>query len=127
MARQSDGEHETINAAVIQHRIQVAISAAIYVGFYLLPEPVHTSIRTGQRITKEILRTYSRRVLEVIRMLITTFLDLQDWVVERGLLRSTRYVSVEEQIMMFWWMVGHGATNREACEQFQHAGDTVSR
>ena len=127
MATQSDSEHEAINAAIIQRRIQVAISAAIYVGFYLSPEPVHTSIRTGQRFTEEILRAHPRRVLEVIRMPITTFLDLRDWVVERGLLRSTRYISVEEQIMMFLWMVGHGATNREASEQFQHAGDTVSR
>ena len=59
-------------------------------------------------------------------MPITTLLDLRDWVVERGLLQSTRYVSVEEQLIMFLWIIGHGATNREAQEQFQYAADTIS-
>ena len=60
-------------------------------------------------------------------MPITTLLDLRDWVVERGLLWSTRYVSVEEQLVTFLWIIGHGATNREAQELFQHSGDTISR
>ena len=127
MATQSDSEYEAINAAIIQHWIHVAVSAAIYVGFYLSPGLVHTLVWTGQQFTEEILRAHLPWVCQVIRIPITIFLDLRDWVVERGLLRSTRYVSVEEQLMMFLWMIGHGATNGEVCEQFQHAGDTVSR
>ena len=65
--------------------------------------------------------------MEIIGMPITILLDLRDWVVECGLLQSTRYVSVEEQLIMFLWIIGHGATNREAQEQFQHAADTISR
>jgi len=60
-------------------------------------------------------------------MLITTLLDLRDWVVERELLRSTRVVSVEEQLIIFLWMIGGGATSREAGEQFQHSGQTISK
>jgi len=60
-------------------------------------------------------------------MPITTLLDLRDWVVERGLLRSTRVVSVEEQLIMFLWMIGRGATSRKAGEQFQHSGQTISK
>ena len=58
MATQSDSEYEAINAAIIKRWIQVAVSAAIYVGFYLSPEPVYTSIRTGQQFTEEILRAH---------------------------------------------------------------------
>jgi len=35
-------------------------------------------------------------VIELIHMPITTLFDIYDWVVEGGLLRSTRVISVEE-------------------------------
>ena len=76
--------------------------------------PVYTSSRTGNRYTEEILRAHSRRVIDLIRMPITTLLDLRDWVVDRSLLESTRVISIEEQLIMFLWIIGRGATTREA-------------
>lgn len=123
----TQADNNSIRAAIIQRRTQIAISAALYVNFFLTTQYVHTSSRTGRRHTEEILRAHPRRVMELIRMPIMTFLDLRDWVVQRGLLSSTRYVSVEEQLVLFLWMVGRGASNRDAQEQFQHSGDTISR
>jgi hypothetical protein len=60
-------------------------------------------------------------------MPVTTLLDLRDWILECGLIAPSRHVTIEEQLVMFLWMVGHGTTNREAQEQFQHSGDTISR
>jgi len=60
-------------------------------------------------------------------MPITTFLDLRDWLSQNSTLRASRYVSMEEQLMSFLWIIGHNASNREAQEQFQHSGETISR
>ena len=76
---------------------------------------------------EEILHGHPRRVLELIRMPITTLLDLRDWVAERGLLESTCNISIEEQLITFLWMIGHRATSRETQEQFQHSGEPISR
>ena len=116
-----------INAAIIQRRIQIAIGTAIYINFFLPTQFIHTSSRTGRRYTDEILRAHPRRVLELIRMPITTFFDLRDWIIQHGLLASSHCVTVEKQLITFLWMVGRGATNREAGEQFQHSGSTISR
>lgn len=116
-----------LRAAIIQRRVQIAISTALYVNTFLPIQYVHTSSRTGRRYTAEILRAHPRRVMKLIRMPITTFLDLRDWIVERGLLSPSRHISVEEQLVTFLWTIGHGASNRETQEQFQHSGETISR
>lgn len=72
----SDTNISAINAAIIQQRIQITISATIYVYYFLPNQPVHTSSRTGHRYTQEIRRAHPRRVMEIIRMPITTLLDL---------------------------------------------------
>jgi len=89
--------------------------------------PVYTSSRTGNRYTEEILWAHPRRVIDLIRMPITTLLDLRDWVVDRALLESTRVISIEEQLIMLLWIIGRGATTREAAEQFQHSTQTISQ
>jgi len=33
----------------------------------------------------------------------------------------------QEQLMCFLWIIGHNSSNREAQEQFQHSGETISR
>jgi hypothetical protein len=55
-------------------------------------------------------------------MPITTFLDLRDWLEVRHLLRSSRGVTMEEQLMIFLWIVGHNGSNRDAQDLFQHSG-----
>ena len=60
-------------------------------------------------------------------MPVTTLLDLRDWILEHGLLGPSRDIPIEEQLVMFLWMIGHRSTNRETIEQFQQSGYTVSR
>jgi hypothetical protein len=83
----------------------------------LLRNPIRTSIRTGKIFTEEILNAHPRRVLEfLVRMPMTTFLDLRDWMSQDTNLRATRSVSLEEQLMCFLWIIGHNSSNREAQE-----------
>jgi chromosome condensin MukBEF MukE localization factor len=42
-------------------------------------------------------------------------------------LDSTRRMSIEERVGIFLFIVGLGASNREAQERFQHSGETISR
>ena len=69
---------------------------------------------------------HPRRFKEITRMELPTFLaicqDLQE--VE---LKETLNVSVEEQLTMFLSVVGHGWSNRDVQERFQHSGETVYR
>jgi hypothetical protein len=39
----------------------------------------------------------------------------------------TKTVSVEEAVAIFLYIVGRGASNRDAQERFQHSGETISR
>jgi hypothetical protein len=65
--------------------------------------------------------------METLRMPITKFLDLRDWLVNRSLLKASKNISVEQQLIIFLWIVGHEASTREAQEHFQHSGETISR
>jgi hypothetical protein len=112
---------------ILSRRRKIAIILALYTHLYFLKTPVRTSIRTGEIFTNEILNAHPRRVHEVLRMPITTFLDLRDWLEDRHLLRSSRGVTVEEQLMIFLWIVGHNGSNRDAQDLFQHSGETISR
>ena len=46
---------------------------------------------------------------------------------EGSLLHDTRRVKIEEQLVMFLFIVGHSARNRLVQERFQHSGETISR
>jgi len=89
-------------------------------------ERVRTSVLTGRMYMQELLNGHPRRFKEITRMELPTFLaicqDLQE--VE---LKETLNVSVEEQLTMFLSVVGHGWSNRDVQERFQHSGETVYR
>jgi len=72
-----------------------------------------TSSLKGKQYIPELLApsTNSRRVLEVLRMSCEIFLELCQWLEDRGLLTSTRFVNVDEQVAIFVWTIGHNATN----------------
>ncbi|KAF5184972.1 nuclease [Thalictrum thalictroides] len=53
--------------------------------------------------------------------------DLCDALRERKLLHNTRYVSVEEQVSIFHYIVGKNDSNRTVADRFQHSGETISR
>ena len=107
-------------------RMRVAMAVTIYSYVYRLKSPARTSIRACKIFASEFLHGHPQRVLETLRMLITTFLDLRGWPSERSLLRSTRGISIKEQLMILC-IVDHNSSNREAQDEFQHNGETVSR
>ena len=58
------------------------------------------------------------------------FNTLCHWFTIRQLLKPSRKgigVEEQEQVMMFMAIVGHGYSNRQVQERYQHSGETVSR
>ena len=54
------------HAVMIQRRIQILIGITLYAHYFVSKQPLHTSIRTGQRYTEEILSANPRRALNAI-------------------------------------------------------------
>lgn len=130
-----DSDHVGSNSDNITLRFKarflfnVATAVTDVVGARYEVEECRTSSLTGKQYIAEILApsTNPRRVLEVLRMSREIFLELCQWLEDRGLLTSTRFVNMDEQVAMFVWTIGHNASNRDVQERFQHSGDTVSR
>lgn len=70
---------------------------------------------------------HPRRIQEVFRMLLYTFLQLQIWLQENTNLKASKHIGVPEKLAIFVETIGRGTTNRGVQERFQHSGDTVSR
>ena len=68
-----------------------------------------------------------RRPAEVLQMPLSTFEALCQWFKKENLLSASKKISVEEQVAMFLAIVGHGNSNRQVQERFQHSGETVFR
>ncbi|MQL78367.1 hypothetical protein Taro_010790 [Colocasia esculenta] len=56
-----------------------------------------------------------------------TFMKLRDELIERDLIRDSRYVTATEQLGIFMYAMGHGVASGATCEHFQHSSDTISK
>lgn len=68
-----------------------------------------------------------RNCVDYVRMGPETFLTLATIMRDRGLLRDTIHVTIEEQLALFLNTVGHTTKNRVLKIQFIRSGETVSR
>jgi hypothetical protein len=99
-----------------------------YYDAYYNKRPCRTSSLSGAAYVTELLTCgNNRRIKEVLRMRLPTFLKLCNWFKEHGLLSDERYVSVEEQVAIFLHIVGENRSNRSCQERFQHSGWTINR
>ncbi|MQM19278.1 hypothetical protein Taro_052280 [Colocasia esculenta] len=91
-----------------------------------IPRPMHTSRHTGHVWVHEVLHGHERRCYNTFWMHPTMFLKLRDILVERELIRDSRYVTTTEQLAMFLYAMGHGVPTGAMCEHFQHSSETIS-
>lgn len=54
------------------------------------------------------------------------FFRLRDVLLERGLIKDSRFVTATEQLAMFLYAMGHGVATGAMCEHFQHSSQTIS-
>jgi hypothetical protein len=79
----------------------------------------------------ELLTTaHPQRCWDVLRMTIKTFFVLRDWLLANTSLKSSRKksgVSIEEKIVIFLYIVAHGASVRDTSERFCYSKQTIQR
>lgn len=85
------------------------------------------SPRQGCGIMIEVLNGQDDVFREMFRMDKHVFHKLCDILRQRGMLRDTAGVMIEEQLGIFLNIIGHNERNRVIQERFQHSGETISR
>lgn len=85
------------------------------------------SSETGHQFVQRILNGHDRLCHDLFRMKKDAFLRLASFLRSRRLLSDTYNVTVEEQLAIFLYTVGHNERNRVVQDRFQHSGETISR
>ena len=89
--------------------------------------PCRTSILRGHDYVLEVLNGNDVRCSDQFRMRPHVFIAFCEALKERGYLRHSRYLTVEEQVCIFLLSIGHNTRNRIIQERFQHSGQTISK
>uniref|UniRef100_M4C679 DUF8040 domain-containing protein n=1 Tax=Hyaloperonospora arabidopsidis (strain Emoy2) TaxID=559515 RepID=M4C679_HYAAE len=109
------------------HLYRAAVAAvAEYASRYLEKTPSRTSALFGAAWVEELVTGHQTRSLEQARMEMEKFEEFSSLCRRRGLLDDTSGVDIEEQLMIFMFIVGQAQSNRAAQERFQHSGETIS-
>ncbi|KAL5538240.1 hypothetical protein UlMin_046208 [Ulmus minor] len=88
--------------------------------------PQQVSNFSGHNRMIDLLHGNDRRFVDILRMPKSCFVRLCDLLQQHGV-RNTRSLSVEEQVMMFLLVVGHGDSTRRSGYEWHHSTETVSR
>ena len=93
---------------------------------YLVKEPYHTSILSGEGWVQELLEGHPKRIRHELGVSKDVFLALIGELREMGH-SDSRYVTLEEQLAIFLYSCVTGLTVVHVGERFQHSNETISR
>ncbi|XP_059656218.1 uncharacterized protein LOC132303127 isoform X2 [Cornus florida] len=105
----------------------VAAAAGYYYYNSITKQPCRSVSPSGSGFMTEILNGDHDVCREMFRMDKHVFHKLSETLRQRGMLRDTAGVMIEEQLAIFLNIVGHNERNRVIQERFQHSGETISR
>jgi hypothetical protein len=115
----------------IEEIVPFIIITAVQASQNTQPIRPFSSNKNNNQYVNELLTTaHPQRCWDVLRMTIETFFTLRDWLLANTSLKSSRTkagVSIEEKIVIFLYIVAHGASAREACERFSYSIRTILR
>ena len=111
----SDEEHAMMVATVHLYR-QMRMRKTNWMYTYAL---------TGHDRMLEFIHGYEDRIYNRTWMPKDFFIRLVRLLEEQGRLQATRWISVEDQLLKFLYVVAHCATNRQSREDWQHSGSTL--
>src|SRR3954462_15413072 len=77
-----------------------------------------TSLLSGEDWTQEVLGGNTHRIIECCRMNLQVFEELVLVLITKNLLVPTRSCSVEQQVLIFLYIIGQNASNHNAQERF---------
>jgi hypothetical protein len=88
--------------------------------------PRSTSL-SGEAYIFELLRCGNeKRIYSVLRMKSNTFKTLCDWLETNTPLRSSRHITIKEQVAIFLWIINFDSSIWQTAERFQHSTKTIS-
>ncbi|KAM3283547.1 hypothetical protein P3S67_027192 [Capsicum chacoense] len=105
----------------------VAAAAGYHYYNSITKQPSCGSTPKGSGFLSELLSADNDVCREMLRMDKHVFHKLCNILRERGMLRDTSGVMIEEQLAIFLNIVGHNERNRVIQERYQHSGETISR
>lgn len=105
----------------------VAAAAGYHYYNSITKQPSCGSTPKGSGFLSELLSADNDLCREMLRMDKHVFHKLCNILRERGMLRDTSGVMIEEQLAIFLNIVGHNERNRVIQERYQHSGETISR
>lgn len=106
----------------------IAAAAGYYFYNTITSQPCPSlSPSRGSGFMTEVLNGHDDLCREMFRMDKHVFQKLCDILRQRGMLRDTAGVMIEEQLGIFLNIIGHNERNRVIQERFQHSGETISR
>ncbi|XP_015573951.1 uncharacterized protein LOC8285006 isoform X1 [Ricinus communis] len=105
----------------------VAAAAGYYYYTSINRQPRCSSSPSGSGFMNEVLDGHDDLCREMFRMDKCVFYKLCNTLRQRGMLRDTAGVMIEEQLAIFLNVIGHNERNRVIQERFQHSGETISR
>ncbi|XP_052301056.1 uncharacterized protein LOC102614193 isoform X3 [Citrus sinensis] len=105
----------------------VAAAAGFYYYNSIVKQPQRGISPSGSGFMTQVLEGHDDICRQMFRMDKHVFHKLSDTLRQRGMLRDTSGVIIEEQLAIFLNIVGHNERNRVIQERFQHSGETISR
>jgi hypothetical protein len=114
-----------IRSAALTVSIIIATTANILQSLYIR-EPYHTSALSGDAWVLELLCGHPDRIRTELGVTLEVFNDFIQELRYFGY-KSSRYVSLEEQLAIFLYMCVTGLTIRHVGERFQRSNGTISR
>ncbi len=107
--------------------MELVAAAAGYYYYNSITKQPRSSSPHGSGFMTEVLNGHDGGCQEMFRMDKHVFHKLCDILRQRGMLRDTAGVMIEEQLAIFLNIIGHNERNRVIQERFQHSGETISR
>ena len=94
---------------------------------HIIKTPMYTSSRTGEKHIQELLSGHPIRFFDEFGMSKHVFKKLQQELALYAGFKSTKFVSMDEQLAIFLRFCRTGAGSRQIREEFQRGPDTVSK
>lgn len=105
----------------------VAAAVGHYYHNSINKQPQHSLLPNRPKYMTELMEGPEDECREMLRMDKHVFHKLCGIFRQRGMLRDTAGVSIEEQLAIFLNIIGHNERNRVIQDRFQHSGETISR
>ena len=93
---------------------------------FLNKTKVQTSTLIGQDFVIKLLNRSSTICCELLRRQRTYFVNFYDYLRRRNFLDDSRGVMLEENVVMFLFIIGHNIHHRVVVDRFQHSTKIIS-